>query len=278
MESGRFTWRSLSMKKNSGSGPLQQRKTPGKMAHGDKTSWQRTNILVGGHVALSTSTPPRRAALDPPRSNWRASTSPRPLLCGEDHVLDPLRCAWWRWTCQTPTCERKLLLTSAVGKTTFWVSASTSANGRLRKLMESKERKWGLSLLGHENCKGETWEWRRHWRWRQSSQGTDVWEIAPPSASGTETTLSGWGTLHEWMQRRVAPWADAFILEPNSAARTITTHEESVHTDASWDSASCNVPTHPVLSFLKSPLENMFFELLRKSSQALCRALQLAEK
>ena len=33
--------------------------------------------------------------------------------------------------------------------------------------------------------------------------GTKVLK-GPPSASGTETSLSGWGTFHEWMQRRVA--------------------------------------------------------------------------
>ena len=70
---------------------------PGMMAHGNK----KDVLTENKHP------PPRRAASDPPRSNWRASTSPRPLRWEEDHVLEPLRCAWWRWTCQTSKCGRR---------------------------------------------------------------------------------------------------------------------------------------------------------------------------
>ena len=91
------------------------------------------------------------------------------------------------WSKRQNCCSGPLLLTS-------WVSASITAIGRLRKVMASRKWRWRLSLLGHEHCKDENREQRCNWMWRQSSPWTDMWGIAPPSASGTETTLSGWGT------------------------------------------------------------------------------------
>ena len=128
------------------------------MAHGDKTSWQRTNILVGGHVALSTSTTPR--------SNWRASTSPWPLRCGRRPRSGATSlCMMALDVANFHICSAPLLLT------TSWVSASTSEIERLRKLMASRKRRWGLSLLGHKHCKDENREYRCHWRRRQSLKG-----------------------------------------------------------------------------------------------------------
>lgn len=96
-----------STRKNSWSGPLQPRKT-----RYDGT-WREDVLTSNKHPGRRT-----RCSLN---IDATASLRVRPSSiklksfhlssahCGadEDHVLEPLRCACWRWTCQTSTCGRR---------------------------------------------------------------------------------------------------------------------------------------------------------------------------
>ena len=177
----------------------------------EQKSWSRTRCSLN-------------IASDPPRSNWRASTSHRPLRCEEAHVLEPLRCAWWRSTGQTSVCgwrDRALAQVRCC-----WPPPESPR----RPQQSDVFTRWWHQGSEDEDCpfwdtstaRMKTENIVATEDGAKNSQWTDMWGIAPPSASDTETRLSGWGT-HSWVdaEARVAPLADASILEPNSAACTI---------------------------------------------------------
>ena len=239
---------------------------PGMMAHGDKTSWQRTTILLrvgpSSFKLKSFHLPSATAVGGRPRSG------------------------------ATPLCMMAL----DVPNFQMWSKGQYACS-----VMGSRERKWGLSLLGQDHCKDENSENRCHWRWHQSSQRTDVWEIAPPSASGADTTLSGWGTFHEWMQRRVTRfWQTLQFLSrtaPHARSDHHTRGEGAYWCKVRLSTSQCRESTqffHFLKLNLKSPMwkfwisdflqnafsffsyfENVFFHrncFVQKKSLALCKS------
>ena len=236
---------------------------PGTMAHGDRTSRQRTNILLGGLVALSTSTPLRRAASDPSSIKLKSF-----------HLSSATAAGGGPRSGATSLCmlaldvpnfhnvveETELLLKSAVADHLLSLrvdlSSWTPSQG---DGIQGAEMKTVLCGIG-------------------SLQGCYVrilllLKMAPKFSRDqrvrARTTIGEWHRNNtEWVRhiswvdaqarraigRRLHSWAEQRRMHNQ------TTHEESVHTDPSWD-WRCNAPKPPA----QSPCEKSeFLELLGK--------------
>ena len=192
MNSGRFTWCSWSMRKNSLSGPLQQRKT----SH-DGT--QRTNIMVADTLLSQHRVRPSSIKLKSFHFTSATAVGGSPRSGATSLCVMALDGPNFHvWSKRQKCCSGPLLLNS-------WVSASISAIGRLRKVMASRERRWGLSFLVRRALQG--------WKPRTTLQLNMAPKFSIDRHVRHRTTISEWHrchtewvrhTFHEWMQTRAS--------------------------------------------------------------------------
>ena len=220
---------------------------PGMRAHGDKTSWQRTNILVGGHVALSTSTPPRRAGSDPPRSNWRSFHLPSATAVLEKTTF------WSHFVVHDGAGRAKL---PYVVEETELLLTSTAADHLLSLRVDLSKR----TSSQVDGIQGATipsgTRALQGWKLRIPLPLKMAPKFSRDRRVRDRTTIGEWHRNNtEWVRhvsyvdaearraidRRVTSWADQRRMHDQT-----TTHEVSVHTDASWDWARRNASKAPV--------------------------------
>ena len=168
----------------------------------EQTFWSRTRCSLN-------------IASNPPRSNWRASTSPLPLRWSEAHALEPLRCAWCgrrdRTRAQILSCwpplesPRRSQQSDAFAR--WWHPGSEDEDGPFwdTSIARMKTENNVATEDGAKVLNGPTCEASHHHQ-----------RVAPKQHWVGEAHIS-------WVdaEARVALLADTSILEPNSAACTI---------------------------------------------------------
>ena len=225
VNSDRFTWCSWSTRKNSWSGPLQQRKTwyDGTWRQdaptSNKTSWSR-DTLLSQHRRHCVA--PRQTLLD--------QTEEFPPLLG--HCGGRTTTFWSHFVVHVGAGraklphvveETELLLMSAVADHLLSLRVDlsnwTPSQGDGIQGAEMKTVLCGIgSLQGCYVRKPLLLKMAQ--KFSRDQRVRDRTTIGEWHRNNTEWVRH----IHEWMHRRVAPLADAFILEPNSAACTIRPH------------------------------------------------------